>query len=120
MRVTRRSGAGPMPTTRRRDAPNASRPGQPSRARAPRAASTAAAIRRTAGRSAAAASQATTQSTNVGAAPQGSVHHAAGVERLLASYRAIPPASVRLAKRTSNLFRAAGGDRRARPRRRRV
>src|SRR5688500_1916963 len=33
--------------------------------------------------------------------------HAAGVERLLASYRAIPPnASVRLAKRTSNLFRA--------------
>jgi FAD/FMN-containing dehydrogenase len=33
--------------------------------------------------------------------------HAAGVERLLASFRAIPPnASVRLAKRTSNLFRA--------------
>ncbi|MEC5149688.1 FAD-binding oxidoreductase [Cryobacterium sp. GrIS_2_6] len=33
--------------------------------------------------------------------------HAAGVERLLASYRAVPPtASVRLAKRTSNLFRS--------------
>jgi FAD/FMN-containing dehydrogenase len=33
--------------------------------------------------------------------------HAAGVERLIASYRAIPPsASVRLAKPTSNLFRA--------------
>ncbi|WP_193046761.1 FAD-binding oxidoreductase [Mycolicibacterium baixiangningiae] len=33
--------------------------------------------------------------------------HAEGVERLLASYRAIPPtASVRLAKPTSNLFRA--------------
>jgi FAD/FMN-containing dehydrogenase len=33
--------------------------------------------------------------------------HNAGVERLLASYRAIPPtASVRLAKPTSNLFRA--------------
>jgi FAD/FMN-containing dehydrogenase len=33
--------------------------------------------------------------------------HAAGVQRLLASYRAIPPnATVRLAKRTSNLFRA--------------
>ena len=33
--------------------------------------------------------------------------HAAGVERLLASYRAIPPdAPVRLAKKTSNLFRA--------------
>lgn len=33
--------------------------------------------------------------------------HAAGVERLLASYRAIPAdASVRLAKRTSNLFRS--------------
>ena len=33
--------------------------------------------------------------------------HAAGVERLLASYRTIPAtASVRLAKRTSNLFRA--------------
>ncbi|GAA2786489.1 FAD-binding oxidoreductase [Mycolicibacterium pallens] len=33
--------------------------------------------------------------------------HANGVERLLASYRAIPPnASVRLAKPTSNLFRA--------------
>jgi FAD/FMN-containing dehydrogenase len=33
--------------------------------------------------------------------------HAAGVERLLASYRAIPPrATVRLAKPTSNLFRA--------------
>ncbi|AQA02794.1 FAD-linked oxidase [Mycobacterium sp. MS1601] len=33
--------------------------------------------------------------------------HAAGVERLLASYRAIPPAAtVRLAKPTSNLFRA--------------
>ncbi|MGI9823006.1 FAD-binding oxidoreductase [Agromyces sp. Marseille-Q5079] len=32
--------------------------------------------------------------------------HAAGVERLLASYRAVPEASaVRLAKRTSNLFR---------------
>ncbi|MCZ8381785.1 FAD-binding oxidoreductase [Mycobacterium sp. CPCC 205372] len=32
--------------------------------------------------------------------------HAAGVERLLASYRAIPPsATVRLAKATSNLFR---------------
>jgi FAD/FMN-containing dehydrogenase len=32
--------------------------------------------------------------------------HAVGVERLLASYRAVPPdASVRLAKRTSNLFR---------------
>ena len=34
-------------------------------------------------------------------------YHARGVERLLASYRAIPPAaSVRLAKPTSNLFRA--------------
>ena len=33
--------------------------------------------------------------------------HAVGVERLLASYRAIPPsATVRLAKPTSNLFRA--------------
>jgi FAD/FMN-containing dehydrogenase len=33
--------------------------------------------------------------------------HAAGVERLIASYRALPPtAPVRLAKRTSNLFRA--------------
>lgn len=33
--------------------------------------------------------------------------HAAGVDRLLASYRAIPPtATVRLAKPTSNLFRA--------------
>jgi FAD/FMN-containing dehydrogenase len=33
--------------------------------------------------------------------------HTAGVERLLASYRSIPPtASVRLAKRNSNLFRA--------------
>ncbi|WP_137149849.1 FAD-binding oxidoreductase [Mycolicibacterium sp. CR10] len=33
--------------------------------------------------------------------------HAAGVERLLASFHAIPPnSSVRLAKRTSNLFRA--------------
>jgi FAD/FMN-containing dehydrogenase len=33
--------------------------------------------------------------------------HAAGVERLLASYRSIPPtASIRLAKPTSNLFRA--------------
>ena len=33
--------------------------------------------------------------------------HAAGVERLLASYRAIPSnATVRLAKPTSNLFRA--------------
>jgi FAD/FMN-containing dehydrogenase len=33
--------------------------------------------------------------------------HSAGVERLLASYRAIPPnATVRLAKPTSNLFRA--------------
>lgn len=33
--------------------------------------------------------------------------HASGVERLLASYRAIPPgATVRLAKPTSNLFRA--------------
>ena len=33
--------------------------------------------------------------------------HADGVERLLASYRAIPSnASVRLAKPTSNLFRA--------------
>ena len=33
--------------------------------------------------------------------------HAAGVQRLLASYRAIPPAAtVRLAKPTSNLFRA--------------
>ncbi|MFC9994742.1 FAD-binding oxidoreductase [Nocardia sp. NPDC127526] len=33
--------------------------------------------------------------------------HRAGVERLLASYRAIPPdANVRLAKKTSNLFRA--------------
>ena len=33
--------------------------------------------------------------------------HAAGVERLLASYRAVPPtASVRLAKTTSNLFRS--------------
>lgn len=32
--------------------------------------------------------------------------HAAGVERLLESYRAVPPgSSVRLAKRTSNLFR---------------
>ena len=40
-------------------------------------------------------------------APAGpSAVHAAGVDRLLASYRAIPPeASVRLAKRTSNLFR---------------
>lgn len=35
------------------------------------------------------------------------VRHASGVQRLLASYRAIPPeASVRLAKPTSNLFRA--------------
>ena len=35
--------------------------------------------------------------------------HDAGVERLLASYRAIPPGSaVRLAKPTSNLFRARG------------
>ncbi len=33
--------------------------------------------------------------------------HAAGVERLLESYRAVPPAApVRLAKQTSNLFRA--------------
>jgi hypothetical protein len=33
--------------------------------------------------------------------------HAAGVERLLASYRAVPPtATVRLAKPTSNLFRS--------------
>ncbi|MDJ0105808.1 FAD-binding protein, partial [Rhodococcus erythropolis] len=33
--------------------------------------------------------------------------HREGVERLLASYRAIPAdASVRLAKKTSNLFRA--------------
>jgi FAD/FMN-containing dehydrogenase len=33
--------------------------------------------------------------------------HAEGVERLLASYRALPPAApVRLAKRTSNLFRS--------------
>ncbi|WP_157008873.1 FAD-binding oxidoreductase [Agromyces laixinhei] len=33
--------------------------------------------------------------------------HAAGVERLLATYRAVPPGSpVRLAKRTSNLFRS--------------
>src|SRR4051794_3270696 len=32
--------------------------------------------------------------------------HRAGVDRLLASYRAIPPeANVRLAKKTSNLFR---------------
>ena len=32
--------------------------------------------------------------------------HAAGVERLLESFRAVPPgATVRLAKRTSNLFR---------------
>ncbi|HTM86510.1 MAG TPA: FAD-binding protein, partial [Mycobacterium sp.] len=39
------------------------------------------------------------------------VAHAAGVARLLASYRSIPPtAAVRLAKPTSNLFRA-----RARP-----
>jgi FAD/FMN-containing dehydrogenase len=37
----------------------------------------------------------------------GPAAHAAGVERLLASYRSIPPtASVRLAKPTSNLFRA--------------
>jgi FAD/FMN-containing dehydrogenase len=37
----------------------------------------------------------------------GSAAHAAGVERLLASYRSIPAtASVRLAKPTSNLFRA--------------
>ena len=37
----------------------------------------------------------------------GRAAHAAGVERLLASYRAIPPAAtVRLAKPTSNLFRA--------------
>ena len=36
-----------------------------------------------------------------------SVAHTAGVQRLLASYRAIPAeASVRLAKRTSNLFRS--------------
>lgn len=36
-----------------------------------------------------------------------SAAHAAGVERLLASYRTIPPtAPVRLAKQTSNLFRA--------------
>jgi FAD/FMN-containing dehydrogenase len=35
------------------------------------------------------------------------IAHSAGVERLLASYRAIPPnATVRLAKPTSNLFRA--------------
>ena len=35
------------------------------------------------------------------------VRHAAGVERLIASYREIPPdATVRLAKPTSNLFRA--------------
>src|SRR6476659_8401015 len=40
------------------------------------------------------------------APPGPSAVHAAGVERLLASYRAIPPdAPVRLAKRTSNLFR---------------
>jgi FAD/FMN-containing dehydrogenase len=37
----------------------------------------------------------------------GSAAHTAAVERLLASYRAIPPdATVRLAKKTSNLFRA--------------
>ncbi|MFC7451117.1 FAD-binding oxidoreductase [Rhodococcus daqingensis] len=37
----------------------------------------------------------------------GAAVHRAGVERLLASYRAIPPSStVRLAKKTSNLFRA--------------
>ncbi len=37
----------------------------------------------------------------------GTVAHAAGVERLLASFRAIPAdAPVRLAKKTSNLFRA--------------
>ena len=36
--------------------------------------------------------------------------HAAGVERLLESYRAVPAASaVRLAKPTSNLFRARAG-----------
>ena len=35
--------------------------------------------------------------------------HAAGVQRLLASYRSIPEnATVRLAKPTSNLFRARG------------
>ena len=44
--------------------------------------------------------------------------HEAGVERLLDSYRAIPPGErVRLAKRTSNLFRAARRQHRARPRR---
>ena len=37
--------------------------------------------------------------------------HEAGVERLLDSYRAIPPGrAVRLAKRTSNLFRARADD----------
>ncbi|GAB7067818.1 FAD-binding oxidoreductase [Mycobacterium hodleri] len=41
------------------------------------------------------------------AATEAQSAHAAGVERLLASYRAIPPsATVRLAKPTSNLFRA--------------
>lgn len=40
-------------------------------------------------------------------ADDASAAHAAGVQRLLASYRSIPPAaSVRLAKPTSNLFRA--------------
>ena len=38
--------------------------------------------------------------------------HAAGVERLLASYRTLPPdAPVRLAKRTSNLFRSRAATR---------
>jgi FAD/FMN-containing dehydrogenase len=39
--------------------------------------------------------------------PRAAAEHTAGVERLLTSYRAIPPtATVRLAKPTSNLFRA--------------
>jgi N-methylhydantoinase A/oxoprolinase/acetone carboxylase beta subunit len=42
--------------------------------------------------------------------------HPTGVERLVASYRMIPAtASVRLAKQTSNLFRARSEERRSRP-----
>ena len=47
--------------------------------------------------------------THLGASAESAAaaRHAAAVQRLVASYRAIPPAApVRLAKRTSNLFRA--------------
>src|SRR5689334_5259147 len=48
--------------------------------------------------------------THITAAPIGWDAHERGVERLRASYDAIPPgAPVRLAKRTSNLFRARSG-----------